>query len=330
MCIGETGFQQEQEPIMSKGKVTILGSNGHLGHAAMVGFRDGGWAVTGLGRSNRKPLDGTGFVAGDADQLTVVKAAVADAHVVVYGLHLPYDKWGDGRAERQLQVVLDALKGSGKTLMFPGTIYNYRAGDRVVSPDLRQNGEKARGDIRIRLEQMLGAAAEAGDMQAIIIRAGDFFGPGNRDEWFGQAMLMDESKGRLYHMGPLDLRHSWAYLPDLGRAFALVAERRKALASFENFHFAGHWVNHGQVMGAVQAGLGRQMNVMPLPWWMLRAMGLINPVMRDICEMRYLWNNEMELVDPRLDALLGQGFTTPFEAAVAATVTDIVATKRVA
>jgi nucleoside-diphosphate-sugar epimerase len=259
-----------------------------------------------------------------------VKSAVADADVLVYGLHLPYDKWGDGRAERQLQVVLDALKGSGKTLLFPGTIYNYRAGDRVVSPDLRQSGEKARGDIRIRLEQMLGAVAEAGDMQAIIIRAGDFFGPGNRDEWFGQAMLMDESKGRLYHMGPVDLRHSWAYLPDLGRAFALVAERRKALTSFENFHFSGHWVSHGQIMAAVRAGLGRQMKVMALPWWMLRAMGLINPVMRDICEMRYLWNNEMELVDPRLDALLGQGFTTPFEAAVAATVTDIVAAKRVA
>jgi hypothetical protein len=63
---------------------------------------------------------------------------------------------------------------------------------------------------------------------------------------------------------------------------------------------------------------------------MLRAMGLINPVMRAICEMRYLWNNEMELVDPRLDALLGQGFTMPFEAVVAATVTDIVAAKRVA
>lgn len=312
---------------MRKENVTVLGSNGHLGHAAMVGFRDAGWAVTGLARRNRKPVEGTAFRAGDADDVAMVKAAIKDADVVVNGLHLRYDRWGNGRAERQLQVVLDAMAGSGKTLMFPGTIYNYRATDRTVSPDLRQSGEKPRGAIRIRLEEMLRRAAEAGDIRVIILRAGDFFGPGNADEWFGQAMLMDAAKGRLYHLADRKLRHSWAYLPDLGRAFARLAEQRKGLMPFENFHFVGHWVSHGQIMEAIQAGLGRRLAVRPMPWWMLRAMGLVDPVMRDIYRMRYLWDNEMELVDPRLDSLLGQGFATPVEAAVAATVTDLMAAR---
>lgn len=51
---------------MTKGNVTVLGSNGHIGHACMLAFRDAGWTVTGLGRSNRRPVDGTQFVAGDA------------------------------------------------------------------------------------------------------------------------------------------------------------------------------------------------------------------------------------------------------------------------
>lgn len=315
---------------MTKGKVTILGSNGHLGNAAMWAFRDAGWAVTGLGRANRRPVKGTEFIAGDADEIGVVRAAIADADVVVYGLHLRYDQWGEGRAERQLQVVLDAMGDSGKTLMFPGTIYNYRAADRTVFPGLRQSAEKPRGDIRIRLEQMLQEAAEAGRLQAIILRAGDFFGPGNRGEWFEQAMLMEHGKGKLYHLGALKARHSWAYLPDLGRAFAAVADKRKSLAAFENFHFAGHWVSHGQMMAAIQATAEKPLKVSPLPWWMLGAMGLVNPVMRDVYRMRYLWDNEMELVDPRLDSLLGQGFTTPFEAAVAATVTELLGAKQAA
>lgn len=315
---------------MNKGKVTILGSNGHLGHAAMQAFQAAGWAVTGLGRSNRKPVPSTDFIASDADDIAVVKAAVAGADVVVNGLHLPYHQWGDGRAERQLQGVLDALAGSGKMLMFPGTIYNYRAGDRVLAPDLRQSGEKPRGEIRIRLEQMLRAAAEAGDIRVAIIRAGDFFGPGNHDDWFGQAMLMDYAKGRLYHMAALNLHHSWAYLPDLGRAFVAVAERRNSLAAFENFHFAGHWVSHGQIMAATQSALGRKLNVSPLPWWMIGALGLVNPMMRDVYQMRYLWTNEMELVDPRLDGLLGPAFTTPFETAVANAVTDLMAARQAA
>lgn len=308
---------------MFKGAVTVLGSNGHLGNAAMVAFRDAGWSVKGLGRSNRRPVPGTQFAAGDADEVAVVKAAIADADVVVHGLHLRYDRWGNGRAEAQLQVVLDAMKGSGKTLLFPGTIYNYRAKDRKVGPELRQEAEAPRGEIRIALERMLKQAAATDGFQVIILRAGDVYGPGNRGEWFEQAMLMDQAKGRLYHMGDLDLRHSWAYLPDLGRAFAALAERRGELAGFENFHFAGHWVSHRQLMTAIRKAAPRPLEPAPLAWWMLRAVGLVNPVMRDIYRMRYLWQNEMELVDPRLDALLGTRFATPFEAAVAATVAEL-------
>lgn len=312
---------------MTKGNVTVLGSNGHIGYAAMIAFRDAGWAVTGLGRSNRRPVADTQFFKGDANDLASVKAAIAEADVVVHGLHLPYDQWGNGRAEAQLQVVLDAMAGTGKTLLFPGTIYNYRAGDRTVAPDLRQSGEKPRGDIRIRLEAMLRDAANTNGFQAIVLRGGDFYGPGNRDDWYDAGMFMDYLKGRLYHLGAIETRHSWAYLPDLARAFTVLAEKRGQFGSFDSFHFAGHWVTHGQVMAAVDASIGGGLKVSPFPWWLLRALGLVNPVMRDLHQMRYLWRNEMELVDPRLDALLGPGFTTPFEAAVAATATELVNVK---
>jgi nucleoside-diphosphate-sugar epimerase len=315
---------------MTKGKVTVLGSNGHIGNAAMIAFRDAGWSVTGLGRTNRKPVSGTTFVAGDADDVEIVRAAIANADVVVHALHLPYHKWGNGASERQLQVVIDALGDSGKTLLFPGTIYNYRAGDRTISPATRQSAEAPRGEIRIRLETLLREASAAGKFQTIILRGGDFYGSGNRGEWFEAAMMMDIAKGKLYHMSDLTLRHSWAYLPDLARAFAVLAEKRETLGKFENFHFAGHWVSNGQMMGAIQTALQRNVAVSPLQWWMIRAAGLFNPILRDIYRMRYLWLNEMELVDPRLDALLGPDFGTPFEEAVAETVEELMGAKRLA
>ena len=249
---------------------------------------------------------------------------------VVHGLHLPYHQWGHGRSEAQLQAVLDALAGSGKTLLFPGTIYNYRAHDRVIGPDLRQEAQAPRGEIRIRLEQMLRQAAQKGGMQIIILRAGDFYGPGERGEWFEKAMLMDAGKGRIYHLAELSLRHSWAYLPDLAKAFVTLAARRSELAGFQNFHFAGHWVSHGQLMAAIQNAFPRPLRPQPMAWWLLRAAGLIDPMTRDIYRMRYLWQNEMELVDCRLDGLLGAGFGTPLEQAVAATVNDLLQNKKAA
>ncbi|HTN64190.1 MAG TPA: NAD-dependent epimerase/dehydratase family protein [Devosia sp.] len=308
---------------MSKGKVTVLGSNGHIGHAVAVAFVAAGWTVTAFARTNRRLVQGARFVAGDANNLAAVQAAIADADVVVHGLHLPYDKWGNGAAEAQLQVVIDALGQSGKTLMFPGTIYNYRASDRMVTPQVPQHAEAPRGEIRIRLEQMLKRAAEAGRFRTIIVRGGDFYGPGNRGEWFEQAMLMDYAKGVVHHMGDLDLRHSWAYLPDLAEAFSVLAAQRAEFAAFENFHFAGNWISHRQMMTAIQKAVPQPLKVSPLAWWMLRAVGVVNPVMRDIYRMRYLWRNEMQLADDRLGAILGPDFGTPFEAAVAATVEEL-------
>jgi nucleoside-diphosphate-sugar epimerase len=316
----DADVQRVMETAMSKGKVTVLGINGHIGQHAARAFHEAGFSVTGFGRSNRHPIAGVGFIEGDAASLDDLKRAIADADIVVNGLNLPYDKWDKGRAEALLATVIAAMGDSGKTLLFPGNIYNYAATDRRITPATPQRPQTPRGAIRVRQEEMLAAASKAGKFQTIIIRAGDFYGPNTVGDWYDQAIMMDAGKGRIHSMADLDVGHAWAYLPDLGRAFALVGEQRKALGRFETFHFAGHYVTHGALMAAIQAASPAPLKVVPLPWIFLQAMGLANGVMREVVKMRYLWNNPMELVDPRLDALLGPDFGTPFAVAVAETV----------
>ena len=41
---------------------------------------------------------------------------------------------------------------------------------------------------------------------------------------------------------------------------------------------------------------------------------------REIAKMRYIWKNPLQLTDERLTALLGPGFNTPFDQAIATTV----------
>ena len=303
---------------MSKGKVTILGINGHIGHHAAQAFQRDGWEVTAFGRTNRTPVAGVKFVAGDAADLAALRAVIADADIVVNALNLPYDKWDKGRAEAQLATVIEAMGQDGaKTMMYPGNVYNYAATDRRMAPSTPQRPQTPRGEIRVRQEQMLANAAKAGKFKVVIIRAGDFFGPDNRMDWFDQAMMLDVAKGKIHHMGELDVSHAWAYLPDLGAAFAKVADVRDSLGAFENFHFAGNYVTHGQLMAAIQQAAPMPLKVSPAPWLIMQAMGLAMPVIREVLKMRYLWNNPMELVDPRLDAILGADFGTPFEEAVA-------------
>lgn len=310
---------------MSKGNVTVLGINGHIGHHTAQAFAQAGFTVTGFGRSNRQPIAGVAFIKGDATSLEALKGAIAEADIVVNALNLPYDKWDKGRAEAQLATVIAAMGDSGKTLMFPGNVYNYAASDRRITPGTPQRPQTSRGAIRVRQEERLAAASKAGKFQTIIVRAGDFYAPHNVGDWYDQAIMMEAGKRKIYHMGALDLGHAWAYLPDLARVFVALAEQRTTLDAFENFHFAGHYVTHGALMNAIVKASPVPLKVVPLPWIMLHAMGLANGVIREVVKMRYLWNNPMELVDPRLDAMLGPDFGTPFAVAVAETVQPFLA-----
>ncbi|MDC9826459.1 NAD-dependent epimerase/dehydratase family protein [Devosia sp. ZB163] len=313
---------------MSTQQVIILGINGHIGHNAAKAFVAAGWDVTGYGRSNRHPIEGVRFVKGDADDVEALRAAIGEIDVVVNALNLPYHQWDNGRMEAQAERVLAALGKSGKTMLFPGNIYNYAATDRVVTPDLPQHPQTPRGAIRVQVEKVFSAAAQRGDIQLIILRAGDFYGPNNTFDWFDLAMLSEAGKGKLKLMGARGIGHAWAYLPDLGRAFEKLAWHRKELGASENFHFAGHYVTPEDLETAIVAAAPVRLKVSMFPRWIFGAIGLVNPMMREVGKMAYLWENPMELRDPRLDAILGPGFATPFDAAIKATVVPFFAAER--
>lgn len=315
---------------MNAQKVIVIGINGHVGHHIAKAFVAAGWEVAGFGRSNKQPVPGVRFIKGDAEDTAAMRAAIGDIDVVVNALNLPYHQWDQGRMEAQNARVIAALGSSGKTLLFPGNIYNYAATDRVVTPDLKQRPQTPRGEIRVRVEALYEAAAKRGDIQAIILRAGDFYGPESTFDWFDLAMLREAKKGKFAMMGVRGVGHSWAYLPDLGRAFEKLAWHRGEFGAFENFHFAGNYVTPEQMAEAALAAAPIKLKLGVFPRILFKAVGLVDPMMREVGKMSYLWENPMELRDTRLDAILGPDFATPFGEAVAATVAPFFAAAKLA
>lgn len=304
---------------MHASSITILGSNGHIGQSAADAFAAAGWVTTRFARADRMPVEGTRFVQGDADSALDLRGAVSGADVVFNGLNLPYHQWDKGRIEAQLQRVLDALS-PGQTLLHPGSIYNYPANARVVTPELTQDPPTPRGAMRVRMEQMLQQAVRDKGIRVIVLRAGDFFGPDVKGDWFEQGIMREAAKRRFSMPGAPQIGHSWAYLPDLGRAFEKLAWHRGELAPYELFHFAGHYVSNAELAATIKAVAPVPLVQTAFPWALFAAMGLVSPMIREIVKMRYLWQNDMRLADARLTTLLGPDFGTPLADAVAATV----------
>ena len=296
--------------------IAILGINGRIGQEAATAFVAAGWRVIGMGRGNRAKLEGVEFVEGDIAFPEQTSRAVANADVVFNAINLPYDKWDKGRAEASLANVLKALRGSGKTLLFPGNIYNYAADQHMITPDTPQRPEKDKGEIRKRMEGMLAQASNADDIQVIILRLADFFAPGAEGTNFDMMMMLRLKSNILHYPGELSTGHSWAYLPDVGRALVKIAEARKSLPRFENLHYQGHFATGHQMIGAIQDVLPKPAKVKKVPMGLLKLIGWFVPFVREVVIMSYLWDEPHQLRDKKLAALLGAEFATPFRDAV--------------
>src|SRR5690606_14083220 len=111
----------------------------------------------------------------------------------------------------------------GPRIVLPGTIYNYDAATvPVISADTPQRAASRKGVIRVEMEARLRAAS--GEAPCLIVRAGDFFGPGARSSWFSQAMVRPGHPIRRIVNPARGGGHSWAYLPDLAETFARLMD----------------------------------------------------------------------------------------------------------
>ncbi len=307
----------------AKSTVLILGARGRLGTALVSAFGTAGWRVLQQARA-AVGRDLTNVIAADArDVATVVRAAKASAgqvDVVINATNPVYTRWAK-EAEPLNRAAIEITQALGATLMFPGNVYNFGAAlPEVLCSDTTQHAETRKGRIRINMELAIKRATNSG-MQGIVIRAGDFFGC-NTGSWFDQAIAKDLPKGKLTFPGPLNLPHAWAYVPDLARTFVRVAEARAGLRSFEQVHFAGHTVTGHDVIASIEQCTGRTLRVGQLPWALIRAVGLVKPLWRELAEMSYLWQRPHQLLTDASHAPLIAA-TTPFDDAISASVSAL-------
>jgi nucleoside-diphosphate-sugar epimerase len=314
----------------SPGCVLILGARGRLGMALTLAFARAGWRALAQARPGKPAPEnlppGVHWLALALTDRTALIAAAAGAQVVVNALS-PTD-YTDKAWRREvpgfMDVALELSTALNATLMLPGNVYNYGS---TLPPRLDERtpfaADTGKGRIRVALEQRMRGAAETGGPRGIVIRAGDFFGSGT-GSWLDLVMATKLRKGQVSLPGPVDLPHAWAYLPDLAQAFVRVAERRHQLPAFATLHFQGHtlsgqdWVSTLQSIARTLGWLApnQPLVVKQVPWWLLRLLGLVSPVVASVCGMRYLWFTPHVLDNRRLQALIGEEPHTPTAQAV--------------
>jgi nucleoside-diphosphate-sugar epimerase len=212
-----------------------------------------------------------------------------------------------------------AARTTGARIVLPGTVYNF--GPDAL-PDLLedspQNPGTVKGRIRAEMERRLRSAASRG-ARVLIVRAGDFFGPGAANSWFSQALVKPGRPVlRITYPGTRGIGHQWAYLPDVAETMVRLLERSHDLDDFAVFHMRGHWDADGTAMiEAIRRSVGNpEIRVARMPWRLMRLLSPFVPLFRELGEMRYLWQQPVRMDNERLTSLLGAEPHTPLDVAV--------------
>lgn len=292
-----------------KKTVIILGAQGRFGRAAATAFAADGWTVTRLVRPGKGGTPGT--VEADATDAASLARACRDHALIVNALNPPYHRW-KAELPRLTAAVIAAARDGGATVLIPGNVYNYGENlPECLTPDTPQ-AATGKGALRIAME----AAYRESGVPTIVLRGGDFIEGAATGNWFDGVITAKLARGRVAYPGPRDRVHAWAYLPDMARAAVELANMRESLPKFADVPFPGYALTGEDLCALVEAAAGRALRRTGVPWLAIRALGLVNPLMREVAAMRYLWDRPHRLDGTDVERLL-PGFTpTPPEQAI--------------
>jgi nucleoside-diphosphate-sugar epimerase len=313
-----------EEPSTTSRIALILGATGGVGGEVARLLVAQGWSVRALHRdldrlSAFHKTSGLSWHRGDVISAADVASAATGTSVIVHAVNPPgYRNWGELVLPMLDNTIAAAVANSAR-IVLPGTVYNFGPD---AFPNLHetspQNPVTVKGRIRVEMEDRLRAASLKG-ASALIVRAGDFFGPRAGNNWFSQGLVKPGKRvTAITYPGRTGIGHQWAYLPDVAETIVRLLEKSEILEPFSTFQMEGHWDADGtQMIAAIRKVVGNpKIKVGKMPWLSMRLLSPFVPLFRELLEMQYLWNVPIRMDNVRLKTALGLEPHTPLDVAV--------------
>lgn len=270
-----------------------------------------------IGRKSAAPsgISGAETIALDVRDADAVARAAEGATVVYNCVNPHYWEW----PELLLPMTRGITEGAGKAgarLVALDCLYMY--GDTShMTEDSPNNPVAKKGALRVQSGDLMLEANASGKTQVAIGRAADFYGPRAPQSMFGDRFFERVFANKSVEVfGPTELLHSYSYVEDV--AAGLVALGTHADAR-------GIWMlpvlpaeSTKDLVDRFGRALGRTIKTIQIPTFVFRAMGVFQPVMRELAEMTYQWKQPYVLDDTKFRNAFGFG-ATPWDEAIGAT-----------
>lgn len=299
---------------------TILGANGVIGRELAEALRAYTDRIRLVSRSPRalKPTDET--FAADLLDANAASDAVrgSDVAYLVVGLQYSTNVWRE-QWPRLMRNVMDACKRHGTKLVFFDNVYAYGLVRGGMTEDTPYNPTSRKGEVRARIATMLEDEMKRGELQAMIVRAADFYGPGATTSMTHAVVFERLRAGKAPQwLGNPKAVHTFTYTPDAGRATAVLGQKAEAYGQVWHLPTHPEPITAEAFVRLACAAAHRPYRLQVAPKIMLRLMGLFMPVLRENMEMMYQYEEDYRFDSSKVERTFGLR-ATPYEDGIAAT-----------
>ena len=275
---------------------------GQVGTPLAMKLLQAGKRVRVVKRSSSDVAPGAELRLGDASDQKLCVDAAAGATSIYHCMNPPYDTtaWAT-LLPRYMENLIVAAGTAGARLVVLDNLYMLgRTGGRSMNEDTPSNPCSRKGEIRAAAARRLFDAHNRGEVRAVVGRASDFYGPGGALTYFGDYFWKPALAGRKVQ-SPVNpaAEHTYHYIPDVAAGLAALG--------LESEDVLGHaWmlpcqpaVSMNELVERFSQVLGRSIRTGKVPRVVLRAMGLVVPLVRELNEMLYQWDEPFVVDDRR-------------------------------
>lgn len=295
----------------------ILGSGGAIGKGLAKELKNYTDKIRLVSRNPVKINNDDELLSGDLLKEETVDKAVKGTDVAYLAVGLPYRvKVWEVHWPKIMKNVIEACKKHKTKLVFFDNMYMYdKTSLSPMTEETPINPPSRKGKVRAQIAEHLMQEATAGNLEALIARAADFYGPNIGTSFLNEAVVKNLKKGKKANwFCSLDHLHNFTFTPDAAKATALLGNTKSAFGQV--WHLPSSppmtmkkWIE------TIAKEIGTKPKTMVAAKFMVVLMGFINPIMKEMAEMLYQYDRDYNFDSSKFETVF-KIKPTPVEEAI--------------
>jgi nucleoside-diphosphate-sugar epimerase len=271
-------------------KHVVLGA-GPAGRATAKYLRQQGHRVILASRSGAGAnIEGVQRAKVDASNASALTALV-DGAEAMYNCMNPsrYTEWASQWPPIH-EALMQTAQATGAVFVTLSNLYMYGplGQQSAITPETAENPQDLKGTLRGQMDREILEAHTDGTLRAVIVRASDFIGPEVGANGHATRNITAISKGkRVWVLGSADQPHSWTAIDDVAATLATVAQRPDTHGRVWFAPTNPPVTQRELATASAQALQAPDPKVSQMPTRVMRALGFISPMVRELMAVSY-------------------------------------------